>query len=38
MLRYTDSRKDEQQRGLSIKASPVSLVLPDLRGKHWLLN
>jgi len=37
-MRYTDSRKDEQQRGLSIKACPISLVLPDLRGKHWLLN
>jgi translation elongation factor EF-G len=26
-IRYTDSRKDEQQRGVSIKSSPVSLVL-----------
>ncbi|KAL8273308.1 hypothetical protein Esti_002809 [Eimeria stiedai] len=25
--RYTDSRRDEQKRGLSIKATPVSLVL-----------
>ena len=28
MLRYTDPRKDEQQRGMSIKACPISLVLP----------
>ena len=38
MLRYTDSYNDEQQRGLSIKACSISLVLPDLRGKYWLLN
>eukprot|EP00484_Ammonia_sp_Unknown_P021901 CAMPEP_0197032570 /NCGR_PEP_ID=MMETSP1384-20130603/11221_1 /TAXON_ID=29189 /ORGANISM="Ammonia sp." /LENGTH=1087 /DNA_ID=CAMNT_0042462255 /DNA_START=27 /DNA_END=3290 /DNA_ORIENTATION=- len=38
MLRYTDTRKDEQHRGLSIKAVPISLVLPDLRDKSWLIN
>ena len=38
MLRYLDTRKDEQDRGLSIKSVPISLVLPDLRGKHWLIN
>ena len=38
MLRYLDTRKDEQDRGLSIKAVPISLVLPDLRSKHWLIN
>lgn len=26
-VRYTDTRKDEQQRGVSIKSCPVSLVL-----------
>eukprot|EP00941_MAST-03F_sp_MAST-3F-sp1_P005252 g5252.t1 len=36
--KYTDSLKSEQERGLSIKSSPVSLVLPNLRGKHYLLN
>ncbi|KAG6613343.1 U5 small nuclear ribonucleoprotein component [Phytophthora cinnamomi] len=36
--RFTDSRKDEQERGLSIKSAPVSLVLPTARGKHYLLN
>ena len=37
-VRYTDARVDEQERGLSIKASPVSLVLPDTSGKSYLLN
>jgi len=36
--RYTDTRKDEQQRGISIKSTPMSLVLPDLRGKSHLIN
>lgn len=37
-LKYTDCRADEQERGISIKASPVSLVLPDSRGKSYLVN
>lgn len=37
-LRFTDSRIDEQERGISIKASPVSLVLPDSRGKSYLMH
>ncbi|EPT31050.1 elongation factor 2 family protein [Toxoplasma gondii ME49] len=36
--RYTDSRKDEQQRALSIKASPMSLVLQSSRYKNFLFN
>jgi 116 kDa U5 small nuclear ribonucleoprotein component len=36
--RYTDSRKDEQARGMSIKSCPVSLLLPDLREKNHLFN
>ncbi|ETL92310.1 hypothetical protein L917_09362, partial [Phytophthora nicotianae] len=36
--RYTDTRKDEQERKVSIKSAPVSLVLPTSRGKHYLLN
>ncbi|UIZ29797.1 hypothetical protein KXD40_003277 [Peronospora effusa] len=36
--RFTDSRKDEQERKISIKSNPVSLVLPTSRGKHYLLN
>ncbi|ETO11084.1 hypothetical protein RFI_26291 [Reticulomyxa filosa] len=37
-IRYTDIRRDEQSRGLSIKCAPMSLVLGDLRDKHYLLN
>jgi U5 small nuclear ribonucleoprotein component len=36
--RYTDSRVDEQKRGLSIKASPVSLLLQSSTEKHFLFN
>ncbi|GLD99120.1 hypothetical protein PINS_up007838 [Pythium insidiosum] len=36
--RFTDTRKDEQERMISIKSTPVSLVLPTTRGKHFLLN
>ena len=36
--RYTDARHDEQQRELSIKATPVSLVLAASSGKSHLLN
>lgn len=36
--RYTDTRKDEQERKVSIKSTPVSLVLPSSRGKHHLVN
>ena len=37
-MRYTDTRKDEQERGLSIKSAPVSLVLPDHRDKSYMIN
>lgn len=37
-VRYTDSRKDEQDREMSIKATPVSLVLASSSGKSHLLN
>mmetsp|Transcript_3279 Transcript_3279/g.11891 ORF Transcript_3279/g.11891 Transcript_3279/m.11891 type:complete len:991 (-) Transcript_3279:75-3047(-) len=37
-LRYTDTRLDEQDRGISIKASPVSLVLQNTRDKSYLVN
>ena len=36
--RYTDSRVDEQKRGLSIKATPVTLLLQSLSDKHFLVN
>lgn len=37
-LRYTDVHLIERERGLSIKASPMSLVLQSTRGKSHLLN
>ena len=37
-VRFTDTRSDEQERGVSIKSTPVSLVLPDTRGKSYLIN
>lgn len=36
--RYTDTRNDEQARLVSIKSTPVSLVMPTLRGKSFLFN
>lgn len=37
-LRYTDTLLVEQERGVSIKSTPVVLVLPDVRGKNYLIN
>lgn len=37
-LRYTDTRIDEQERQISIKAVPMSLVLEDSNGKSYLCN
>ena len=37
-LRYTDSREDEKTREISIKSTPISLVLQDSRDKSYLLN
>ena len=36
--RYTDARVDEQQRGLSIKATPMTLLLQGASEKHYLFN
>jgi len=36
--RYTDTRLDEQARGMSIKSCPISLVLPSSVGKSYLFN
>merc|ERR1719207_504619 len=36
--KYTDSRKDEQGKEISLKASPMSLVLPDSNDKSYLVN
>ncbi|KAK3382844.1 P-loop containing nucleoside triphosphate hydrolase protein [Lasiosphaeria ovina] len=37
-LRYTDVHVLERDRGLSIKASPMSLVLPSTKGKSHLFH
>mmetsp|Transcript_54008 Transcript_54008/g.106623 ORF Transcript_54008/g.106623 Transcript_54008/m.106623 type:complete len:978 (+) Transcript_54008:101-3034(+) len=37
-VRYTDTRKDEQERQLSIKSTAVSLVLENIKSKSYLLN
>lgn len=37
-LRYTDTLFTEQERGVSIKATPVTLVLQDIRNKSFLMN
>eukprot|EP01054_Gregarina_sp_Poly1_P004284 Gregarina_sp_Poly_1__4283@NODE_232_length_11105_cov_98_544211_g205_i0_p1_GENE_NODE_232_length_11105_cov_98_544211_g205_i0NODE_232_length_11105_cov_98_544211_g205_i0_p1_ORF_typecomplete_len1029_score172_03GTP_EFTU/PF00009_27/9e33EFTUD2/PF16004_5/1_1e29EFTUD2/PF16004_5/4_6e03EFG_IV/PF03764_18/4e21EFG_C/PF00679_24/4_4e17GTP_EFTU_D2/PF03144_25/7_9e12EFG_II/PF14492_6/3e10MMR_HSR1/PF01926_23/0_001SRPRB/PF09439_10/0_036GBP/PF02263_19/0_064_NODE_232_length_11105_cov_98_544211_g205_i039937079 len=37
-MRYTDNRVDEQERGISIKATPLSLILSDSRQKSYLIN
>eukprot|EP01101_Sappina_pedata_P011403 TRINITY_DN7677_c0_g1_i1.p1 TRINITY_DN7677_c0_g1~~TRINITY_DN7677_c0_g1_i1.p1 ORF type:complete len:978 (+),score=435.62 TRINITY_DN7677_c0_g1_i1:64-2997(+) len=36
--RYMDTRVDEQDRMLSIKCNPISLVLPNSREKSYLIN
>ena len=36
--RYADTLFLEQQRGMSVKTTPLSLLLPDGRGKSYLLN
>ncbi|KAI7803061.1 116 kDa U5 small nuclear ribonucleoprotein component [Triplophysa rosa] len=37
-LRYTDILFTEQERGVGIKSAPVTMVLPDSRGKSYLFN
>lgn len=37
-MRYTDTRVDEQERRISIKAVPMSLVLEDSNAKSYLCN
>eukprot|EP01100_Stratorugosa_tubuloviscum_P009783 TRINITY_DN4118_c0_g1_i2.p1 TRINITY_DN4118_c0_g1~~TRINITY_DN4118_c0_g1_i2.p1 ORF type:complete len:981 (-),score=453.57 TRINITY_DN4118_c0_g1_i2:109-3051(-) len=36
--KYTDVRPDEQERGISIKMSPISLVLQNSHSKSYLIN
>jgi len=37
-LKFTDCREDEQIRGISIKAKPLSLVLQNSSDKSYLIN
>ncbi|XP_055612873.1 116 kDa U5 small nuclear ribonucleoprotein component [Uranotaenia lowii] len=37
-LRYTDTLFTEQERGVSIKATPITLILPDVKSKSFLVN
>ncbi|XP_071453517.1 116 kDa U5 small nuclear ribonucleoprotein component [Hetaerina americana] len=37
-LRYTDTLFTEQERGVSTKAMPVTLVMPDIKAKSHLMN
>lgn len=37
-IRYTDTLFTEQQRGVSTKATPVTLLLQDVKSKSYLLN
>ncbi|XP_065683587.1 116 kDa U5 small nuclear ribonucleoprotein component isoform X2 [Hydra vulgaris] len=37
-MNYTDTLFTERERGVSIKSTPVTLVLPDSKGKSFLLN
>lgn len=37
-LRYTDILFTEQERGCSIKAIPVTLLLQDIKNKSFLMN
>lgn len=37
-MRYTDTLFTEQERGVSIKATPITVVMPDLNEKSFLLN
>ena len=37
-LRYTDTLFTEIERGVTIKAQPFTILLPDTKGKNYLLN
>jgi translation elongation factor EF-4 len=37
-MRYTDTRVDEQARGISLKAVPMSLVMEGSSGKSYAIN
>ena len=37
-MRYTDTRVDEQERGISLKMMPMSLVMESSASKSYLFN
>lgn len=37
-MRYLDSRKDEQERGITMKSSSISLKYSDEQGERYLIN
>lgn len=37
-IRYTDTRHDEQKRGLSIKSTPMTFVMQTSHGKSFVMN
>ena len=37
-MRYTDTRVDEQERGISLKMMPMSLVMESSSSKSYLFN
>ena len=37
-LRYTDTHVTERARGISIKSSPITFLLPNLKGKSHIFN
>ena len=38
IIKYLDNREDEQKRKISLKSSPISLVLQNSEGKSFLFN
>ena len=37
-FRFTDTLYTEQERGVSIKSTPISIVMQDLKSKSYLMN
>jgi 116 kDa U5 small nuclear ribonucleoprotein component len=37
-MRFTDTRLDEQQRGVSLKMVPMTLVMEGSSGKSYVMN
>jgi 116 kDa U5 small nuclear ribonucleoprotein component len=36
--KWLDTRVDEQEKKLSVKATPITLLLEDFKGKHYVFN